>query len=374
MNVSTKMKNSASQNYSYAIDIDDNLIHVSNAVRNVQYYCPYCHEMMVPHMGKQRRWHFTHKANIENCNYETYLHKIAKIEIRKAFLNSSRFVISYNVPTICNKVESCKISNGNFCVCQDVIEHDIKQFYDKCDEEATYKNYVADLLLSSSIRPEREPLLIEIWVTHKSTIEKVNDGVRIIEIRIKNEEDIVKIVTSLRIDGIRASKMDIRNSGFSKNVFYNFKGQISKDPSFFNEMMPRFIYYLWMYDSGYFKADKCLCDEDPFKYIPANAHYVTCPVPFMWQWAFIEFVKRGVDVKNCLICKYSAVSSQFLREERICTLYKKYGTPRHPGITVGKTCKYFRRIDVSDPKYLLFSPYPNGDYNDRCTFGILNKG
>lgn len=80
------MNNHTYQNYSYANDQEHNLVHISKAQRGIEYFCPYCHALMTPHMGKIRRWHFTHKANIENCCYESYLHKIAKSRIREAFL------------------------------------------------------------------------------------------------------------------------------------------------------------------------------------------------------------------------------------------------------------------------------------------------
>lgn len=77
------MNSSSSQNYSYALDVSGKIVHVSNALRGHQYYCPHCNALMTPHMGEIRRWHFTHKANLDNCNYETYLHKIAKIKYKK---------------------------------------------------------------------------------------------------------------------------------------------------------------------------------------------------------------------------------------------------------------------------------------------------
>lgn len=82
------------QNYSYAINEDNTLIHVNTAVRGGMYTCPYCGGEMTPHMGKIRKWHFTHKANLQNCNYETYLHKIAKARIKAAFDNNPHFIFS----------------------------------------------------------------------------------------------------------------------------------------------------------------------------------------------------------------------------------------------------------------------------------------
>lgn len=338
------MKSSASQNYSYALDSEGNLLNVHSAKRGALYFCPQCHALMVPHMGNLRRWHFTHKANIEDCCHESYLHKIAKIKIKEAFLNASTFIISYDVPTVCSERNSCKINQGEKCICSERIEHDIKQFYDKCEEEVPYKSFIADLILSSSIKPDREPILIEIYVTHKSTAKKITDGARIIEVQIRNEDDIEEIVTSLKIAGDQYSDRYYLRNEKPKNIFFNFKGELSKHPSYFNDMIPNFIYYMWILDTGYFRFDKCRCNDDPMKYIPNHAHYIIGTEPINWDWAFLEFIKRGVNIKNCIICKYSAVTSFSFNDVRICTLYKKFGTPRNPPITTANTCQYFRRI------------------------------
>ncbi|MDY6105845.1 MAG: competence protein CoiA family protein, partial [Candidatus Limisoma sp.] len=61
------MGNTIKQDYSYAFDESDTLINVGYASRSCTYYCPCCGEIMIPHMGKVRRWHFTHKS-VAKCN------------------------------------------------------------------------------------------------------------------------------------------------------------------------------------------------------------------------------------------------------------------------------------------------------------------
>lgn len=191
------MKGSPSQSYSYALDSAGSMIHISQAERDKQYFCPQCGGLMTPHMGAIRRWHFTHKANTENCNYETYLHRIAKTRIREVFLSASKFVISYDVSITCNKAD-CFRDRKNICSGTIKQFFDLKQYYDECTEEYEYNGFRADLLLSSTRNPDREPILIEIYVSHKSSDEKINTGVRIIEIKITSEEDIEDIISNLR--------------------------------------------------------------------------------------------------------------------------------------------------------------------------------
>lgn len=155
-----------SQNYSYANNSSGSLIDVSNAQRNEKYFCPICGELMIPHIGKMRRWHFVHK-NVGICSYESYLHKLAKIKIREAFLSSEHFLLSYNAKAICSI--DCPFIGFPKCEGEKQVEFDLRRYYDTCEIEATYHQYRADLLLTSSSNPKTPPVLIEIMVTHKCT-------------------------------------------------------------------------------------------------------------------------------------------------------------------------------------------------------------
>ena len=157
--VKNSMTKNYSQNYSYANNLSGELINVSNAQRSEQYFCPICGEPMTPHMGKIRRWHFVHN-NANNCSYESYLHKLAKIKIQKAFLSSEHFILSYTAKAICSF--DCPFINYPKCEGGKPVEFDLKKYYDSCQIEASYNQYIADLLLSSTINPNLPPVLIEI--------------------------------------------------------------------------------------------------------------------------------------------------------------------------------------------------------------------
>ena len=55
-----------------------------------------------------------------------------------------------------------------------------------------------DLLISSKNK-SNPPILIEIWVTHKSSESKLNSKYRIIEIHIESEDDIKQIINNASI-------------------------------------------------------------------------------------------------------------------------------------------------------------------------------
>ena len=97
----------------------------SNAQRSEKYFCPICGELMTPHMGKIRRWHFVHR-NIENCSYESYLHKLAKIKIRQAFLSSEYFMLSYRALAICSC--ECPYVGSPKCEGEKQVEFDLRKF------------------------------------------------------------------------------------------------------------------------------------------------------------------------------------------------------------------------------------------------------
>ncbi len=302
-------------------------MHIDNAEKGRRYYCVGCGAEMIVKEGSERCKHFAHKSDSPTC--ESYLHKLAKRRIREAFLEAKPFTITLNSRAVCNR--ECLLKNK--CEFDDRQDFDLKKHYDKCKEETSHGGFVADLLLASSENPDRKPVFIEIWVTHECGQKKIDSGLRIIEIKIDSEEDIDAIVSSRNIVE--------SDDGLNKNRFYNFKikNKQSKEPVSEDS---RQIYYLWIKDSGCFMADSYSCAE--INTIPEDAHYIVSPFSFSYSWAFLEFVKRGVNVKNCRICKYYLRGSICPLYERY-SLYKKYGTLRISKTVTDKNCRYFSRID-----------------------------
>lgn len=318
--------------FSYALDENKEvLVHIDNAEKGRRYYCVGCGAEMKVKEGSERRKHFAHINGNPTC--ESYLHKLAKRRIREAFLEGKPFTITLNSRAVCNR--ECLLNNR--CEFDDRQDFNLRNYYDKCEDETSHGGFVADLLLTSSENPDRKPVFIEIWVTHECEQKKIGSGLRIIEIKIDSEEDIDAIVSSRNIVE--------SDDGFDKNRFYNFKlNKQSKEPTY-EQSKP--IDYFWVKNSGYWKGGCYFCTEtNP---IPEDAHYIVGsfrdgPVGFSYYWAFLEFVKRGVNVKNCMICEY--YSASFARGS-LCTLYKKYGTPRTPKTVYAKNCQYFSCIDYA---------------------------
>jgi len=335
------MNKSASQNYSYANNSHDKLINVSTAQRSEQYFCPICSEPMTPHMGKVRRWHFVHK-NTAHCSYESYLHTLAKIRIREAFLSSEQFLLSYNAKALCSL--SCPFIDSPKCEGEKHVEFDLRKFYDTCEIEAPYRQYRADLLLSSSINPNRPPILIEIMVTHKCTEDKISDGVRIIEIPIHSEEHIDNIVNSGKLSAVRDRHFIFHSDKEQDQItLYNFNKVESFNPeSKFDEYEDYFrrrnTIVFWLNQWGQFRSFDCHCYEVSKK-LPPNVHYYITEIATPFKEILQEFSKRGVKIRNCFLCRFS---KQDYYGDRLCVLYKKYNLPRKPSPYSAGTCPHYR--------------------------------
>lgn len=328
-----------SQNYSYANNSSGDLINVSTAQRNEKYFCPICGELMSPHMGKVRRWHFVHK-NVGNCSYESYLHKLAKIKIREAFLSSEHFLLSYNAKAICSF--ECPFIGFPKCEDEKHVEFDLRRYYDTCEIETTYHQYRADLLLTSSKYPKRPPVLIEIKVTHKCTEDKIKDGVRIIEIPIQSEEQIDNIVSNCKLTAVRDEHRNYSYSNDRNITLYNFNKVESFDPiGRFDECEGCFsrknIIVFWLNSQGQFSTFDCHCYEVSKK-LPSNVHYYITEIATPFKEIFQEFSKRGVKIRNCFLCKFSKPASC---GERLCVLYKKHNLPRKPSPYYAVSCAHY---------------------------------
>lgn len=333
------MSKSLTQNYSYAKNSSDKLINVYSAERGGTYFCPICGELMTPHMGKVRRWHFVHK-NTGKCSYESYLHMLAKIKIREAFISSEHFLLSYKAKALC----SCECPFIGFPKCEGEtpVEFDLRNYYDTCDIEAQYKQFRADLLLTSSTNPKLPPVLIEIKVTHKCTEDKITDGVRIIEIPIQSEEQINDIVNSYKLKAVRDKQSYYGLSNEEHITLYNFNKVESFNPvGSFDEYQDCFsrkntIVFL-LNNQGQFRSFDCQCYEVSRR-LPPNVHYFITEIATPFKEIFQEFSKRGVKIRNCFLCKFS---KQDTWGDRICVLYKKHNLPRKPSPYSATSCPHY---------------------------------
>lgn len=334
------------QDYTYAIDGESHLINVTEAVKGNNYYCPSCGEIMIPRQGSIRRWHFAHKGNLRNCSYETYLHKVAKKRICECFNESPQFTILVHSKRTC-AVAGCLIGEIYFCTWNGTNKFNLKEYYTHCEEEVKIDNYRADLVISNKTN-NSFPILIEIYVTHKSTQEKLNSNYRIIEIKIESEEDIDQIVSTASIEGSSSAFNYGLEMKDEKNRFYNFKINSKEVPGIENQM---FKYRFWVNQKGYFHLDthpvRCL-EQNPSDF-ENSIFRIESRLPISWDFAFFMLSMSGIGIKYCTMCEFYKMNNRY--ERSICVLYKSKGTKQNPRLSSAMRCPYFKQIDYSGIDY-----------------------
>ena len=178
-------------------NINDNLL------PNTEYECVACRKAMTPKKGPIRTHHFAHKEKTQDCDPESYFHKLGKTIFKQMFDESSIFEI-----------------HCPYCI-------DLKKENKECIIEQDHKiKHNADLLLKHIDNPQKD-IAIEIYVSHQNTIEKINKGYPIIEIKIPSnfiEED------NTDSDWIENKIKDICTPPLKEDSnirFYNFEENIT---------------------------------------------------------------------------------------------------------------------------------------------------
>ncbi len=163
--------------------------------------CIECGCVMVPHMGRVRAHHFKHHGpRTPACADETYLHFVAKTKlyetIRNAMATGTPYKIEFTRPLVCDRYER---EFGHTCRSESEIEKwDITRSFDKVELETSYAEFIPDVLLSSS--KHEKVLFLEIKVTHGCEEEKINSGVRIIEVAIFEKKDICRLQKGISLN------------------------------------------------------------------------------------------------------------------------------------------------------------------------------
>ena len=354
--------------YHFALEGNE-VIPIENVDRDERkahtFTCMGCGAEMIAKIGEKKAPHFAHKGNSENCSTETYLHKLAKRLIREKFETSNTFNIKYNRIGTCSKINECRFGNIPECAVIQTSPINLKDYYDTCKEEVQIKGFVADLLLTNSTKPERDPVLIEVCVTHECTKEKLDSGLRIIEIKVECEDDIrtllKKEVLCENFTILKKPELEdwIEDKGYVK--FHNFDKRTKGEG---DRKIPRII----IFESGKSFEDRCSCHSTNKK-IRSNSVIELSFVPkdgeeFCYPYEYIANIIASKNIpgyKTCILCKFHKYyTDKFMEEKSICCLYKKYNTPKEPQLTYARQCQYYRPEDtvlkvrnIEIPNYII---------------------
>src|SRR5690606_10178063 len=105
----------------------------------------------------------------DSCSWESYLHQLGKVLLKQRFDSAQEFPVRYYVRNGCPNFDACKLREDHAwqrCPPVELRTIDLKQYYDTCEVEATYKGFRADLMLTHSEDLERAPVFLEIAVSH----------------------------------------------------------------------------------------------------------------------------------------------------------------------------------------------------------------
>ena len=207
------------------------------------------------------------------------------------------------------------------------------------------------------------PVLIEIYVTHKSTEEKLNSNHRIIEIHIKSEEDIEQIVSSA---SIIEDDVDVKHWGKEQDRkirFYNFKADSCEVPDTLHQAHK---FRFWVDSKGCFNFDEIEYYNESVKCLSLNPaeiensrFRIESKSLIGRDFAFWKLSESGLGIRYCTMCKFYRWNDYYMRS--MCILYKSKGTKQYPMLSNAINCPHFRQID-----YLHDKRFFQIDFNQEC--------
>lgn len=327
----------ANVKYKYACTEEDVLVCIDDILpeqrKSHKYYCISCGHELLPRALKseKRARHFYHKEEVE-CSGETYLHKLAKKLIKAKFDSRRPFAIKYPVTIECEK-DSCNLVDVK-CTWHEDYVLNLYDYYDTCTEETSYGGFVADLLLTNSQKNDRQPLFIEIFVTHQCEKKKIESGIKAIEVYIKNEASVIKFVEKEIID-INEPQQDCR---FPYDIsLYSFKRIIKR---FLNKNISRFVFNPPYTIDGYITQVDC---SQALHRIRKNS-IVELNILENWdsdRYFCLKWLYKNKNIRRCDICKYYYATQ--IEPKAICRLSKKYTEFKpNPRMDDAERCRAFR--------------------------------
>lgn len=295
-----------------ATDTDGHIIHIDEVTKDNRvehYYCVGCGGEMSAVLGDKREHHFRHKE--AHCSWESYLHKLGKMWLKQRFDTQKEFIVKYYVEHHCDKSKGCKLEpiyREKKCNSRELIAIDLKKLFDTCEEEVTYKGFRADLMLSSKEHPEREPIFLEISVTHDCEPEKLASGIQIIELKIADEKDVLRpLVEEDSLFGRMNPEHPYDFNALPPIRFFNFKRK-------FETSRPLERFWVAPDDNGILRGN-CIQDNLNCRNVTDNhredsLYEVAIPSevlyrnhnPNLYELGMMKAINAGIDVRHCGIC------------------------------------------------------------------------
>lgn len=290
--------------------------------------------------GKFQR-HFHHIEYTAHDN-ESYLHETAKAVFKDTYLNCLANGFRYEIEFW--KGIQCRnhfANTGIICHQFDSLEtYDLTKKFTEIKVEKKFNEFQPDIqLLSLKGTDVANVIFVEIYVTHKSSDRKVQQGQRIIEIQITNEDDILK----LRKHKVSVSDDQVKFHNFNKTVqtidycskyekgcrtivdtFVLYKNGAYE---FLNDGLENIVTHIESEERRIAKVDFRALDK----------YYEGTPEAEKKACYIDEKIKNGERIKDCRYCKYKADKVTRLYNGLFCKFLR-----RNIEYSTAWDCKYYR--------------------------------
>ena len=329
------------------IDIDDVTVEYRDAH---SFYCIGCGAEIGARLGGKNSHHFYHTGG-SDCGFgESDLHRYAKKMLRKKFEDNDMFLVRFVQNVSCGvRCRFYKDDEYGGCQKKQLMEYDLKSFgYDTIEEEKDVpEGFIADLLISDS--SGRNPaVLLEVYVTHKVGDEKEKSGKRIIEIPIRNEDDLQQYLDKPISE---AAPDEYRARALARSPhFYGFKRDALSKSCIDARALPVASMKVDYSIECTKIEDNIRCSEiDNLSCNPDELIKVVFDPDKMYSYRkrlgnFIRMVaiKDGLAVKNCKICRNGIPSMTTGYDHPVrCLIADEYNLEPYPFYWVGVECDHF---------------------------------
>lgn len=224
------------------VNVDDEL------PKGTEFECMACRNKMIRKKGEKRVHHFAHQEKTVKCDPESFFHKLGKKIFKETYDGASEFVV---IPSTTEKI-------------------DLKKEYGEClienRQEGKILNQNADLYINH-LQDKDKDIIVEILFTHQTSKKKIDQGCRIIEIRIPNKytsdeytsDDIEREIKAICEPPLRDNEY-VRLYNFEKDIVYM-------------EVPPAFDFHSGN-SSAYIYNEECLGTDDVSKSTPKFRNYI----------------------------------------------------------------------------------------------------
>jgi len=357
------MKSTTGIKYKYARNSENRIVYIeelerTNDIKQEVFTCISCGNLLIPKLGKIRQKHFAHKY-VQNCSEETYLHRLAKLvfahEYQLCLGRKEPFYIELEIARRCNAYEK---HFGKVCCLESISKtFDLTKRYVKIDVEKKDGDFVPDILLSNELGTKK--IFIEIAVTHQITQKKVQSKLEIIEISIKNEEDILSIrerIIRQKDPKIKLVNFDIkpeqgdicngRNCPEKVGLFQVYKNGKS---ILTWQSLPKTYFLIKIRKDSFLYYKVISCDKE---YARSDEY----------KKNVIDAYKAKIAIKNCFLCRYHGDNWSYYDENLpiFCKFLKIRCSSNH-----ASACQYYRPDPKCFPEEINISPDERNSCNGQ---------